>query len=99
MYGAGHSMDFINRMRFNRGQLKNRKKFKSDEKTFHKVETSTGFKNAKLKNLKHLSEEEFLEYKQKLHQRLRRERYLFLLKMLLGAGIVSVIIYFLILSI
>jgi len=93
MYGAGHVLDFINRMRFNRSQLKHRKKFKSDEKYFHVVEVSPLFKQKKYKKLKQLSEEELVAYKQKMHARLRRERRLFLLKMLIGILILGGLAY------
>ena len=95
MSSGGHMMDFIKRMRFNRSQLKHRKKFKSGEKIFNSVEVSQALKGLELKDFKHLTDEEFLEYKRKLHARLARERKLFLLKMLLGILVLGSLVYWL----
>ena len=75
MFGSHHREYTRNRKLLK----KDRHKFKSGEKYQVLLE-----KEKQLLELKHLSEEEFLIYKEDMLNRLRRERYLFLLKMLLG---------------
>ena len=87
MFGSHHK-DYTRNRRLLK---KDRHKFKSGEKYQVSLE-----KEKQLLELKHLSDEEFLEYKRRLHERLRRERRLFWLKMLIGILILGGLFYWLV---
>ena len=69
MFGSGHMMDFANRMRQNRSQLKNRKKFKPDSQDFISSEGEHKYFVGP-----DLSEEELERVKKKYREIARQDR-------------------------
>ena len=86
MFGSHHK-DYTRNRRLLK---KDRHKFKSGEKYQVSLE-----KEKRVLELKQLSEEELAAYKKKMHERLRRERRQFWLKMLIGTLILGGLFYWL----